>query len=158
MQAAQAVGFVVAESKHNAAGLAADIQAFLRDHHYDIVDEETLNLGRFGALDAIIVLGGDGLLMRCANRYPNIPILGINFGKVGFLASVEQRDWRAAMESFVAGNFDVQEGATLAASLLRDDGVSDEGWGDQRCRHPQRTPDGRDRGLRGRPFRQHVPR
>ncbi len=123
-----AVGFVVAESKQSAAGLADDIQAYLREHQYEIVDEQTLNLGHFGLLEAIIVLGGDGLMMRCANRYPNIPILGINFGKVGFLASVEQRDWRAALDAFVSGQFKVEEGSTLAASLLRDGQVSDEGW------------------------------
>lgn len=128
MQSTRMVGFVVAESKHNAAGLASDIQAFLREHHFEILDEDRLNLGHFGLLDAIIVLGGDGLMMRCANRYPNIPILGINFGKVGFLASVEQREWRAAMESFIAGDFQVQDGSTLAASLIRNDRVTDEGW------------------------------
>ncbi|CAA9564619.1 MAG: NAD kinase [uncultured Thermomicrobiales bacterium] len=128
MTSTRAVGFVVAESKHHAAGLAADIQAFLREHDYEILDEETLNLGQYGALDAIIVLGGDGLMLRCAKRYPNVPILGINFGRVGFLASVEQRDWRSAMESFITGDFQVQDGATLAASLLRGDEVSDEGW------------------------------
>ena len=123
-----AVGFVVAESKQSAAGLADDARSFLREHDYEIVDEETLNRGHFGLLEAIIVLGGDGLMMRCANRYPNIPILGINFGKVGFLASVEQRDWRAALEAFVSGQFQVEEGSTLAASLLRDHEVTDEGW------------------------------
>jgi NAD+ kinase len=128
MQSSRTVGFVVAESKHNAAGLATDIQAFLSEHQYQILDEDTLNRGQFGPLDAIVVLGGDGLMMRCANRYPNIPILGINFGKVGFLASVEQRDWRTATQSFVAGEFEVQDGATLAASLIRDDEVTDEGW------------------------------
>lgn len=128
MQSTRMVGFVVAESKHNAAGLASDIRTFLRENRYEILDEDTLNLGQFGLLDAIIVLGGDGLMMRCANRYPNIPILGINFGKVGFLASVEQRDWRAAMGSFIAGDFQVQDGSTLAASLIRDDRVTDEGW------------------------------
>ncbi len=128
MQSTKTVGFVVAESKHNAADLAGDIQSFLREHDFEVLDEDTLNLGQFGLLDAIIVLGGDGLMMRCANRYPNVPILGINFGKVGFLASVEQRDWRAAMESFIAGDFQVQDGSTLAASLVREDKVTDEGW------------------------------
>ncbi|HEV2527594.1 MAG TPA: NAD(+)/NADH kinase [Thermomicrobiales bacterium] len=128
MPTQHAVGFVVAESKQSAAGLADDIQTFLREHDYAIVDEATLNRGHFGLLEAIIVLGGDGLMMRCANRYPNIPILGINFGKVGFLASVEQRDWREALGAFVSGQFQVEEGSTLAASLLRNGDLSDEGW------------------------------
>ena len=41
--------------------------------------------------DLIVVLGGDGLMMRSANAYPDVPLLGINFGKVGFLAMVERR-------------------------------------------------------------------
>ena len=125
---AKAVGFVIAESKQHAAGLAHDVQSFLRDHGYRIVDEPELDAGAYPAMAAIVVLGGDGLMMRCANRYPNVPLLGINFGKVGFLASVEQRDWRPAMEQFIGGDFQVQDGATLAASLARDDAVTDEGW------------------------------
>lgn len=128
MQADKAVGFVIAESKQHAAGLAHDVQSFLRGHGYRIVDEAELDAGAYPAMAAIVVLGGDGLMMRCANRYPNVPLLGINFGKVGFLASVEQRDWRPAMEQFIGGDFQVQDGATLAASLARDEAVTDEGW------------------------------
>lgn len=128
MQPSHTVGIVVAESKANASRPAEDIVAFLHEHGYATLDEATLNGGAYGQLDAIVVLGGDGLMMRCANRYPNVPILGINFGKVGFLASVEARDWRTAMASFVAGDYRLEEGATLAATLLRDGETSDHGW------------------------------
>lgn len=128
MLASRSIGFVVAESKHEASGLADELHRFLRDHDYRVVDEDELDRGDYGDLEAIVVLGGDGLMMRCANRYPNIPLLGINFGKVGFLASVEQRDWRSAMEQFIAGDFQVQDGSTLAASLVRQGQVADEGW------------------------------
>ena len=55
--------------------------------------------GDRGLADAevIVALGGDGLMMRSANVYPDIPLLGINFGKVGFLALVEQQAWRPAV-------------------------------------------------------------
>ena len=56
-------------------------------------------------MDAIVVLGGDGLMMRAANAYPDVPLLGINFGKVGFLALVERRQWREALAALVEGKF-----------------------------------------------------
>ena len=51
-----------------------------------VISEEQLDLDQGASADAIVVLGGDGLMMRVANHYPDRPLLGINFGKVGFLA------------------------------------------------------------------------
>ncbi|HRA48854.1 MAG TPA: NAD(+)/NADH kinase, partial [Thermomicrobiales bacterium] len=73
-------------------------------------------------------LGGDGLMMRAANQYPDVPLFGINFGKVGFLAMVEQQDWTTAVDQFLAGNYEIQNGATLNAGVVREGKVLDQGW------------------------------
>lgn len=113
------VGLVAARSKAEAQELAPAVAKMLQDAGATVIPEA--ELGERGAYpaDAIVVLGGDGLMMRAANTYPGVPLLGINFGNVGFLALVERRDWEHAISSLMYGDFAVQEGATLQATLVR---------------------------------------
>lgn len=120
-------GLVAAFSKDEASALARDMQDWLTKHGCEVVREQQLADERDN-VDVIIVLGGDGLMMRAANTYPDIPLLGINFGKVGFLALVERRDWQAALASLLAGNYRIQSSSTLAASVTRDGQILDRGW------------------------------
>ena len=120
------VGIVAARSKDEARDLGEDVERWLVCHQIEPVPEERLQQEGAGAVDAIVVLGGDGLMMRAANAYPDVPLLGINFGNVGFLALVERRDWRHALEALVAGRFSIEESATLAATIARGAETLDE--------------------------------
>ena len=122
------VGLVAARSKVEAAELAREVSDWLFAHDCVVVAEDRLTADAGQSVDAVVVLGGDGLMMRAANAYPDVPLLGINFGKVGFLALVERRDWRAALSALVEARYAVQDGATLAATVLRDGGELDQGW------------------------------
>ena len=122
------IGLVAAQSKDEAAMLAAEIDAWLRDEGCHVLHEAELTPERLPETDAIVVLGGDGLMMRAANAYPDVPLLGINFGKVGFLAMVERRNWQDALHALLAGNFTVEEGATLEGVIERDGEALDQGW------------------------------
>lgn len=113
------IGLVAAKSKEEAQELAASVAEYLKRSGAEVVLEDALNRGGHSGVDAIVVLGGDGLMMRAANAYPGVPLLGINFGNVGFLALVERRDWERAVQSLLAGEFSIQEGASLQATLLR---------------------------------------
>jgi NAD+ kinase len=113
------VGLVAARSKEEAQELAAHVGNALAEAGVEVVPEEALSLPGKSPTDAIVVLGGDGLMMRAAHAYPGIPLLGINFGNVGFLALVERRDWQQAINALLSGEYAVQEGATLKATLLR---------------------------------------
>ncbi len=122
------IGLVAAHSKDEAATLSAEVEAWLLARGCTVVGEDDLVANRLSEIDAIVVLGGDGLMMRAANAYPDVPLLGINFGKVGFLAMVERRDWTAALEALLAGDFIVEEGATLEGVIERDGMTLDQGW------------------------------
>lgn len=128
MSVVRTVGLVAARSKPEAHELAEKIAAFVTERGCDLILEDDLDRTDPAAIDVIIVLGGDGLMMRCANRYPDVPLLGINFGKVGYLAAVEQRDWQNALESLFRGEFRIEEGATLAATVYRGEEELDQGW------------------------------
>ena len=80
------VGLIAARSKVEAQDLSVNVASALEVAGAEVVREEILASGAHGPVDAIVVLGGDGLMIRAANSYPGIPLLGINFGNVGFLA------------------------------------------------------------------------
>lgn len=122
------LGLVAAFSKPEAQELAETITSYLHDKQKTVVPEIEIVSGDNANVDAIVVLGGDGLMMRMANAYADIPLIGINFGKVGFLALVEQSQWQQALDLFLAGDYDLDESSTLQATLIRDDSESDEGW------------------------------
>lgn len=121
------IGIVAARSKPEAADLGKRIADWLRDSGHEPIRETEIG-ATADNVDAVIVLGGDGLMMRAANAYPDLPLLGINFGKVGFLALVEQQDWQAAVAALARGDFSIEESSTLQATLRRDGQEIDQGW------------------------------
>jgi NAD+ kinase len=122
------VGIVAALSKDEAEALGEEVERWLVSKGVTVVLEADLRPDSLAGIDAIIVLGGDGLMMRSANAYPDIPLLGINFGKVGFLALVERSHWLSAAEALLAGEYDVEQSATLAATIQRQAAALDQGW------------------------------
>ena len=69
--------------------------------------------------DVVVVLGGDGTMLRAlrATLGTGVPVLGINFGRVGFLTTAPGTDLDAALERVFAGDFRVVELSTLRARL-----------------------------------------
>ena len=62
-----------------------------------------------GAADAVVVLGGDGTFLHAVHAFPGVPLLGLNLGGLGYLASVEERDFEAAMEKLATGRYQISE-------------------------------------------------
>lgn len=121
----KSIAVVPAEDKQEALDFAPVIAAWLSDRQCLVVTEADLEQG--AQADALIALGGDGLMMHIANRYPQIPILGINFGTVGFLAMVERTHWKEILALLIQGNFSYQDGPKLHVHTYRDGAESDYG-------------------------------
>jgi len=62
-----------------------------------------------GLADVIIVLGGDGTFLRAARANPDVPLLGLNLGGLGYLSSVEERDFDRALTMLARGRYRVSE-------------------------------------------------
>jgi NAD+ kinase len=65
--------------------------------------------------DVTVVLGGDGTMLRALQRSldADVPVIGVNFGRVGFLASIQQNELESGLSRVFAGDYRVVELPTL---------------------------------------------
>ncbi len=75
--------------------------------------------------DLCIVVGGDGTLLGAARSLAaaNVPLLGVNIGRLGFLVDVSPDDLPAQLEAIFAGDFRVEQRCMLRARILRGEEV-----------------------------------
>jgi NAD+ kinase len=66
-------------------------------------------------VDIAVVLGGDGTMLRALGRYlgTGVPVIGVNFGRVGFLASIARNELEEGLGRVFAGEYQVVELPTL---------------------------------------------
>jgi NAD+ kinase len=66
-------------------------------------------------VDIAIVLGGDGTMLRALARFlgTGVPVIGVNFGRVGFLSSIERNDLESGLARVFAGDYRLEELPTL---------------------------------------------
>jgi NAD+ kinase len=66
-------------------------------------------------VDLAVVLGGDGTMLRALSRYlgRGVPVIGVNFGRVGFLSSMHQDELEDGLSRVFAGEYDVVELPTI---------------------------------------------
>jgi NAD+ kinase len=71
-------------------------------------------------LDLVVVLGGDGTLLRALGLVleAEVPVLGVNLGRLGFLTEVEPDGLLSALEAVWAGRYQVEQRSTLAVRVL----------------------------------------
>ncbi|MBX3172938.1 MAG: NAD(+)/NADH kinase [Gemmatimonadaceae bacterium] len=81
-------------------------------------------LGHPSQIDALITLGGDGTLIRGARFLgdANVPIFGVNLGKLGFLTTCQADEFPEAFARFLAGEHRVQPRMTIEARTIGPDG------------------------------------
>lgn len=98
------------------------------------IDEWQAQAGDIDALrkelattDALVVLGGDGTFLRAARAVAevDVPLLGINLGKVGFLSKAEATDLEPVLEHIVAGEYRIDERLVIEGRIFRNGGTSD---------------------------------
>jgi NAD+ kinase len=77
-------------------------------------------------VDLAIVLGGDGTMLRALQRFRGTatPVIGVNFGRVGFLSSIEPEELEPALGRVFAGDYAVYELPTLEAQAGDKQGVA----------------------------------
>jgi NAD+ kinase len=87
-------------------------------------------LAEIANLDLVIVLGGDGTILRAAEivRGFEIPIIGINLGNVGFLAEIAQPTADEIVSAIRNGGFHREPRLVLRYEVLRNEKSIYQGW------------------------------
>ena len=80
--------------------------------------------------ELVLVLGGDGTILRAAElaRDAAVPLLGVNLGRVGFLAEAESSDLDGTVEHVLARDYAVEERLTLDVTATLDGELLGTGW------------------------------
>jgi len=126
------IGFILKPDKTEPGGLLDELVPWLRASGHvavvatedqvsctsaEMVPEEQLGT----QIDLLVSLGGDGTMLRASRLVADhgVPILGVNFGTLGFLAQFAPRDTRAALEAAIAGELPRSERMRLAVKFRR---------------------------------------
>lgn len=79
------------------------------------------------AVDLVLVLGGDGTLLAMADRIGqddgDIPLLGVNFGSLGFLTEIRREELYTTLNAVLSGDVELDERMMIRAETRRDGAV-----------------------------------
>ncbi len=105
------------------------IEAFLEQGLHDVAGKGA-RLEESAQLDGLVTLGGDGTLLRGARFLDgrDIPILGVNLGRLGFLTSCQSEDFEAALRNLASGDYVAQPRMALSAKVIDQAGQPRKQW------------------------------
>ena len=104
-----------------AAQIAEQLEAWKVQAHLVSLEDEDVDV-RLEGVDMVIALGGDGTMLRagCLTAPRNIPVLGVNLGRLGFLVEVQPGEWPAVLARVMVGDYWLEERMMLHAEVERD--------------------------------------
>ncbi|WP_297534368.1 NAD(+) kinase [Thermococcus sp.] len=131
-------GVVARRDRTEALKLAYRVYDFLKVSGYEVVvdedtyrhlrefdEEDVLPLEEFD-VDFIVVIGGDGTILRVEHKTrKEIPILGVNMGTLGFLTEVEPHETFFALSKLIEGDYYIDERIKLRTFLDGENSVPD---------------------------------
>lgn len=130
IEALKKIGLVV-KSDAKANEKAQELERWLRSKKIEIVRKKAVESGQENDsnrpspppsdVECIFVLGGDGTFLSAVRWIgdQDIPILGIKFGQVGFLAEIAEEDLYPAAEEVLKGDFILRSRMRLVVKVIR---------------------------------------
>jgi len=125
MPAVRRIGLAYNPTSDAAVALRDRAAGWAAEHGVDhwaspAADREALHR-ELPSTDVLLVLGGDGTFLRAAHAVieDDVPLLGINVGKVGFLSKVEATEIERVLGTLVAGRFELEPRMALEGRILR---------------------------------------
>ncbi len=105
----------------------ADEQVHLALPEVEVVDD---HIQAADGCELVIVLGGDGTLLRGAElaRPTGTPMLGVNLGHIGFLAEAEREDLTEVVDRVVGQDYTVEERMTIDVLVRRNGEIVTQTW------------------------------
>lgn len=126
-----AVGLVLHHERREVAEAAGDLAAWLVADGHEVrlpaddaaragLDDHAAAPGALAPdLDLLVSLGGDGTMLRALDLVAaaGVPVLGVNFGQLGYLTEVEPSGVKDALARFFAGEYAIEERMMLAVRI-----------------------------------------
>lgn len=117
------VGFVIKKDCERCAFVVRKIEEMLPEDWDTAYDEETAKflkvehkpIEKLGA-DIVITVGGDGTVLRTLNKC-DVPVLGVNMGKLGFLSEVEIGEVEKSIHKLVRGEYKIEETERISVEV-----------------------------------------
>ncbi len=118
---------VVGDGRREAVATAAPALLELLGDRVNVIGVDLDQSADLSGLDAdlVVVLGGDGAILSASRRLhgSKAPVLGVNFGKLGFLAALRENELTERARQVIAhGRYVVSRRMTLAVQVYRADG------------------------------------
>ena len=119
------IGFAYNPTNEAAVELSARASGWCRVRGIDDWQAQAGDLERLRkelpTTDAVVVLGGDGTFLRAARAVAevDVPLLGLNLGKVGFLSKAEAGDLETVLQHLVDGAYVIDERMVLEGRIMR---------------------------------------
>jgi NAD+ kinase len=137
------IGLIAKQADAAVRDALGSILAVLNRHQIDVVldvnSAEVHPTGQYRRVtdelaadrDLVIAVGGDGTLLRAAKlTFPRkVPLMGINLGRLGFLADLSPAQAASGLEAVLAGNFSREERCVLECTIQRGDTEVATGYG-----------------------------
>jgi len=86
-----------------------------------VQDGEQWSAEDFRRYDLVVALGGDGWMLRAGRMTAEaeVPVLGVNLGRLGFLAEVQPNEWQSVFEHVLEGDYWIEQRMMLHTDLWR---------------------------------------
>ena len=101
---------VIAHGRADVASAVERVERLAQERGVAVVEDSP---------DLAVVLGGDGTMLRALKRFlgAGVPVIGVNYGRVGFLASMGKDDLEDGLGRALSGDFEVVELPTLEVEI-----------------------------------------
>ena len=112
-------GFALAKEIVSLVGTRADLYAEKIIEKSNLSGVTYISNDEYAKMDIFLVLGGDGTLLSISKIAAdlNIPVVGVNLGRLGFLSEIEKNNLKDDIEKILSGKFEIQERMMISANV-----------------------------------------
>jgi NAD+ kinase len=114
------------DTEKEAVAIAAYLsERGIETQHGYLYDETIYRKVKQGEFDILIALGGDGTMLRAGHLGgpSDVPILGINLGRFGFLSEIARDQWKEFLDRMISGDYWLEKRMMLFAEQWRADAL-----------------------------------
>ena len=122
------LALVVNAERDDALDTAREVRQWAMSNNVTVVDEDELTGADVSAIDLLVSLGGDGTVLRALHLLNGntVPVLGVNFGTLGYLTTIEPHQLLEVLSQLHAGaiptNSSIEERMMLGVEVTHVDG------------------------------------